>query len=1530
MASAWIAAASDCSERIYFIVENVWLNPMDHRIQKLTDAGLYHPSFEKDSCGFGLIAHMDGADSHWLVRTAISSLARLTHRGAVAADGKTGDGCGLLMKKPDGFLRAIAQESGFSLDEHYAAGMVFLNRDDRLAEAARTRLNRELQEQGLVVAGWRVVPTDASACGEESLKTLPVIEQVFVNAGKNMDAGTFERRLFVARRRTEKALAQNDSVFYVPSLSSQVVSYKGLVMPANLPVFYTDLNDERLSSAIVVFHQRFSTNTWPQWRLAQPFRYLAHNGEINTVQGNRNWALARSFTFESPLIPNMEDIRPLVSTTGSDSCTLDNMLEVLLAGGVDLFRAMRLLVPPAWQNIETMDPDLRAFYEFSSMHMEPWDGPAGLVMTDGRYAACAMDRNGLRPARYVVTRQDVARRGNGTYAGCVVILASEIGVFDYTPESVVAKGRLKPGQMIAADTQTGELLLPEDIDSDLKGRQPYRKWLKENVRHVCENLNGEVLTSQPMDDDTVNVYQKMFQVTFEERDQIIRVLGKAGQEAVGSMGDDTPMAVLSRRARSVFDYFRQQFAQVTNPPIDPLREAIVMSLETCLGREKNLFVESADHAQRLLIDSPVLTERLMRELRSNKDPAYAVEEIDLNYSATTTLASAIKAICEQAVRAVRAGKVVLVLSDRAIAKDKLPAHAALAVGAVHHRLIKEGLRCNANIIVETATTRDSHQFAVLIGYGATAVYPYLTFDVMAHMCRNGEIANFTSEQLLANYRKGIAKGLYKIMSKMGIATVASYRGAQLFEIIGLAPEIVDLCFTKTTSRIAGANFDDLEADQKRLASVAFNPRKLIDQGGYLKFIHGGEYHAYNPDVVESLRKSVESGEYGDYEVFSKLVNERQVATLRDLLKLRTDVAPIPLSEVEPIESLMKRFDTAAMSLGALSPEAHEALAIAMNELGGRSNSGEGGEDPVRYRTNKVSKIKQVASGRFGVTPEYLVNAEVLQIKIAQGAKPGEGGQLPGDKVNDLIARLRFAKPGVALISPPPHHDIYSIEDLAQLIFDLKQINPQALVSVKLVSEPGVGTIAAGVAKAYADLITIAGYDGGTGASPLTSVKYAGSPWELGLTETHQILRANNLREKVRLQTDGGLKTGLDVVKAGLLGAESFGFGTGPMIALGCKYLRICHLNNCATGVATQNDVLRRVYFKGLPEFVKNYFRFVASEVRVLMASLGVRKFDDLIGRTELLTISPGETAKQKRLDLKPIVADYGVAADAPQRCITPRNESFDKGELAEQMVRDCIDAIEGKKGGVFEYDVKNINRSIGARLSGEIAKRYGNKGMEDKPITLRLSGSAGQSFGVWNAGGLNLILEGDANDYVGKGMASGKIVIYPPSSSTFVSNNSTIIGNTCLYGATGGKLFASGLAGERFAVRNSGATAVVEGVGDHGCEYMTGGVVVVLGETGINYGAGMTGGFSYVLDVDNSFVDRYNHELVDIHRVVPESMNGHREYLVNLIREFVDETGSRWGQSILDDFDRFAGRFWLVKPKAAALETLLETLKDAA
>jgi glutamate synthase (NADPH) large chain len=1142
------------------------------------------------------------------------------------------------------------------------------------------------------------------------------------------------------------------------------------------------------------------------------------------------------------------------------------------------------------------------------------------VLTDGRYACCALDRNGLRPARFVITKDRH------------LTIASEIGVWDYAPEDVVRKGKMGPGQMIALDLSTGTLLENEDINNLLKARHPYKAWLKKGLKYLESDLIDPSLAAEPMDRRTLSVYRKMFNITAEEREEVIRVLARDESEAVGSMGDDTPMPVLSQHSRSLYDYFRQQFAQVTNPPIDPLRETIVMSLQTEIGPECNVFQPQASHANQIVLNSPVLSQRKLRQIVAMAEQGVPNTFIDLQYEPAEGLEKALQRVCREAEAAVRGGSVVLLLSDRYLVREKIPMQALLATGAIHHHLVELGLRCRCNLLVETGTARDPHHFACLIGYGATAVYPYMAYQSLYDMMKKGPVAMDTGEriELGRRYRKAICKGLLKIISKMGISTIASYRSGQLFEIIGLGPEVVELCFKGTQSRIKGANFADLQSDQQLLAKRAWNDVLTVEHGGLLKYVHGGEYHMYNPDVIATLQAAVNTGDYSLYEAYAKLVNERPASTLRDLLRLVPAGAPIPIDEVESEEAVLARFDSAGMSLGALSPEAHEALAIAMNRLGGRSNSGEGGEDPVRYGTEKNSKIKQVASGRFGVTPHYLVNAEVLQIKIAQGAKPGEGGQLPGDKVNDMIARLRFARPGVGLISPPPHHDIYSIEDLAQLIFDLKQVNPSALVSVKLVAEPGVGTIAAGVAKCYADLITISGYDGGTGASPITSIKYAGSPFELGLAETHQTLRRNDLRHRVRVQADGGLKTGLDVVKAAVLGAESFGFGTAPMVALGCKYLRICHLNNCATGVATQHDVLREKYFIGMPDMVINYFRFVAREVRQILASLGVRSIEQLIGRTEYLQAAEGQTPRQQRLDLSPLLSTAGLVDTAAQFCTQPRNPPFDQGRLAEQMVADMQEAIAGGKGGEWSYGVKNFNRSIGARVSGEIARKWGNYGMQDRPVTVRLTGSVGQSFGVWNAGGLHMILEGDANDYVGKGMASGKLVLKPHRDSEFVAKDTVIMGNTCLYGATGGELFAAGRVGERFAVRNSGACAVVEGAGDHCCEYMTGGVVCVLGTTGYNFGAGFTGGFAYVLDLDRSFVDRYNHELIDIHRLNVEVMQTQALHLQHLIERHVAETGSVWGEEILKDFRTYLSRFWLVKPKAASLDSLIENLSRAA
>ncbi|MEZ8021916.1 glutamate synthase large subunit [Vibrio sp. 1F255] len=1470
---------------------------------------LYDPSLEKDNCGFGLIAQMEGQPSHKLVRTAISALDRMTHRGGIAADGKTGDGCGLLLQKPDSYLRIIAEENNFKLGKQYAVGMIFFSQDPIKAQSAQDIVNKELAQETLTVAGWRVVPTNTDVLGPIAKDSVPNIQQVFISAPAGWRERDIERRLYIARRRIEKQITE-DKDFYICSLSTQVMVYKGLCMPADLPRFYLDLADLRMESAICLFHQRFSTNTQPRWPLAQPFRYLAHNGEINTIEGNRQWAKARAYKFSSPLLPDLQTTAPFVNETGSDSSSLDNMLDLFLAGGMDVFRAMRMLVPPAWQNHPDMDPDLRAFYDFNSKHMEPWDGPAGIVLSDGRYAACNLDRNGLRPARYVITKDNL------------ITLASEVGIWNYAPDEVAEKGRVGPGELLVIDTRRGKLWQSNEIDNDLKGRHPYKEWMEKNVHKLTpfSDLPDEQVGKRSFDDDTLKTYQKQFAMSNEESDQVLRVLGDMGQEAVGSMGDDTPMAVLSSKERLVTDYFRQKFAQVTNPPIDPLREKHVMSLATSIGKEMNVFCETDGHAYRVTFDSPVLLYSDMQQLLQLSQKHYRHVILSMHYDPNNQdLEQAIKAVCDSAEQEVSEGAVLVVLSDKGLEKGKLPIPAAMLVGAVQTRLADTNLRCDANIVVETATARDPHQFAVLLGFGATAVYPYLAYEALGKMLDDGSLDK-DYRAAMQNYQNGINKGLYKIMSKMGISTIASYRCSQLFEAVGLHSDVVELCFRGVTTRIQGASFSDFQQDIYNLSRKAWTKRKPIEHGGLLKYVHGGEYHAYNPDVVGTLQTAVKTGETSDYLSFAKQVNARPAAMLRDLMSLKKADQPLPLEQVEPNSDLFKRFDSAAMSIGALSPEAHEALAMAMNRLGGYSNSGEGGEDPRRFGTDRNSRIKQIASGRFGVTPHYLTNADVLQIKVAQGAKPGEGGQLPGHKVTAEIAKLRYSVQGVTLISPPPHHDIYSIEDLAQLIFDLKQVNPKALVSVKLVSEPGVGTIATGVAKAYADLITISGYDGGTAASPLTSVKYAGCPWELGLAETQQALVANGLRHKIRLQVDGGLKTGLDVIKGAILGAESFGFGTAPMVAMGCKFLRICHLNNCATGVATQDETLRREYFKGLPDMVVNYFTGLADEVRQYLAELGVEKLTDLIGRTDLLEAVQGLTAKQNKLDLSSIL-EAPVSPEGHPLFWTEPNAPFDKAQLNQQILDDAIDAIEKRQSTSLYYNVINTDRSVGARISGEIAKRYGNQGMAGSPIKLYLDGTAGQSFAVWNAGGVELYLTGDANDYVGKGMAGGKVVIKPHQGTAFVCNEATIIGNTCLYGATGGKLFAAGTAGERFGVRNSGTVTVIEGAGDNACEYMTGGIVAILGATGVNFGAGMTGGFAYVMDKNEDFQGRVNNESVEALSL--SDLFIHQEHLRGLIAEHLEETGSVHAEAILANFDEWIPKFYLVKPKTADLNTLL-------
>ncbi|TRX55886.1 glutamate synthase large subunit [Thalassomonas sp. M1454] len=1469
---------------------------------------LYDPNYQKDNCGFGLIAHQEGETSHKLIKTAISALDRMQHRGGIAADGKTGDGCGLLMQKPDSFFRAIATENDWNLGNKYAVGTVFLNPDPVQAELSKKILEEELSQETLEVVGWRVVPVDVNVLGPIAKGNLPAIEQIFVNGPSGWLNKDIERRLYMARRRAEKRIT--DERFYVASLSCGVTIYKGLVMPADLPNFYLDLADIRLQSSICVFHQRFSTNTSPQWHLAQPFRYLAHNGEINTIRGNRQWSRARTYRFKTPLMPDLIDAAPFVNESGSDSSSLDNMLELFMAGGMDVYRGMRLLMPPAWQNNPAMDEDLKAFYEFNSMHMEPWDGPAGVVLTDGRHVACNLDRNGLRPARYVITR-------NG-----FITLASEVGIWEYGEDEVVEKGRVGPGEMLSVDTYTGKVLKSADIDNDLKSRHPYKEWLDNNIRRLVpfDQLDAQLVGKRAFNDEQMNQYQKLFNYSYEEIQQVIKVMAENGQEATGSMGDDTPMAVLSSQSRTLYDYFRQQFAQVTNPPIDPLRERYVMSLGTCIGREHNVFNEATGHADRIMFETPVLMYTGLKQLRELDPVNYRSEVINLNYDISEGLEAAVKRVCEEAVATVRDNNtVILILSDRQIDKTKLPIPAAMAVGAVQNRLVNENLRCDSNIVVETASVRDPHQFAVLFGLGATAIYPFMAYETIEVLAETGQIS-LSPREALSNYRNAINKGLLKILSKMGISTIASYRCAGLFEIIGLSKEIMELCFPGIPSRIQGAEFTDIEQDNINLARKAWMPHQKLSHGGLLKYVHGGEYHAFNPTVVKSLQDSVQTGKYEQYKVYADEVNQRPPATLRDLVTFTDEVNAIDIDSVEPETEMFKRFDSAAMSIGALSPEAHEALAIAMNRLGGFSNSGEGGEDANRFGTVRNSRIKQIASGRFGVTPHYLVNADVLQIKVAQGAKPGEGGQLPGDKVTPLIAKLRYSVPGVTLISPPPHHDIYSIEDLAQLIFDLKQVNPKCIVSVKLVSGPGVGTIASGVAKAYADFITISGYDGGTGASPLTSVKYAGCPWELGLAEAHQSLVANGLRHKVRLQVDGGLKTGVDIVKAAILGAESFGFGTAPMVALGCKFLRICHLNNCATGIATQDQLLRDEYFKGLPDQVMNYFRFVAQEVREILASLGVPSLQDLIGRTDLLVTLKGITAKQSKLDLSSIIAPV-VAGEHTALYQTEPNPAYDKAPLNNAILAQVQDAILNKSGGDFHFTAKNTDRSVGALISGEIARHHGNQGMSANPIHLHLTGTVGQSFACWNAGGLDITLIGDANDYVGKGMAGGKITIMPPKGVNYESHLTPIMGNTCLYGATGGRLYASGCAGERFAVRNSGCNAVIEGAGDHACEYMTGGIVAILGETGLNFGAGMTGGFAYVLDEADDIDARLNGESIET--VDLADLVIHQEHLRGMINHHVEETGSPRAQYILENFSEFLTKFKLIKPKATDVKTLL-------
>ena len=1464
---------------------------------------LYKKDSFKDNCGFGLIANLQGRPSRKIVIDSIEALKSMTHRGGIGSDGKTGDGCGLMLNiNKDFFIKAIKDEQNINLSNRFAIGQLFYFEDFQLV---KSKIKKILNEEGLKLVTKRDVPINKDILGHIALDCIPNIYQIFIESNNNMSDEEFETALLQSRKFIEE-IHLNDEKLYFCSFSSKTIIYKGLMLPSDIENFYIDLQSKRFTSSICVFHQRFSTNTSPRWYLAQPFRLLAHNGEINAIRGNRNWSRARSNNFETINIPKIQQFKQIVNETGSDSSALDNMLEILVSGGINILKSIRMIIPPAWQNAQLIDPDVRSFHEYNSMHMEPWDGPAGIVMSDGKWAICVLDRNGLRPARYQIDNLNN------------ITIASETGVNPVHDENIKSKGRISPGGLLAINTENSEILSGEDVDNALKNGATYRRWLKDNAIYIESSLDKyEGPGLKKISSEEFKISSKLFLLYKEERTSVIKPLAIDSQEGTGSMGDDTALAVMSKMHRQIYDYFRQQFAQVTNPPIDSLRESSVMSLETCFGPELNVFEESPEHAKRLVISSPVLSHKKLQSILIN--PYFKCDEIKLAYKKDDDLKSALKLLQKKAVDSIKSGNTIIHLDESLPDKNSIPINSLLAVGCVHQKLVELGLRSKANIIVTSSSARDTHQIACLIGFGATAVYPTLAYQTILDLTERNELKGSPHENC-ARYRKGINKGLLKIISKMGISTISSYRGSQLFEIIGLNSDVVDLCFTNTESRIGGKNLEALDKEIKALNDYARSNLSEINVGGLLKYVHGGEYHTYNPEIVKKLQEAVSTGSQEIYNEYANLVDSRPPAMLRDLLQLEEVSKRVhKKSNLESIDNIIKRFDSAGMSLGSLSPKAHETLAEAMNTLGARSNSGEGGEGKHRYGTLKMSKIKQVASGRFGVTPHYLVNAEVLQIKIAQGAKPGEGGQLPGGKVNKLIAELRYSTPGITLISPPPHHDIYSIEDLAQLIYDLKQVNPKALVSVKLVSEPGVGTIATGVAKAYADLITISGHDGGTGASPLTSIRYAGSPWELGLAESHQSLRDAGLRHKVRLQTDGGMKTGLDVVKAAILGAESFGFGTGPMISMGCKYLRICHLNNCATGVATQRKDLIDQHFIGEKEKVINYFKFIANDVREHLRKIGVNKLEDIIGQTQYLKQLADIEDQYKSIDLSGLLEKDNENPEL-YFCTVERNDPWDKGKLSKKIIKQSKKIIDDKKKGTLNFNISNTDRSIGARISGYIAERFGEEGLPKK-LSLKFNGSAGQSFGCWNANNLHLILNGDANDYVGKGMNGGRIII--KNNAEYASNRTSVLaGNTCLYGATGGELFISGSVGERFAVRNSGASAVIEGAGDHCCEYMTGGNVLILGEIGRNFGAGMSGGIAYILKTHNFSEKNFNMEMINFDKIDSQDT----DLIYSLLKNHYSNTASKVAENIISKWNSEKKNFVKIMPieYKAALEKLKE------
>ncbi len=1452
--------------------------------------GLYDPRLEHDACGVGFIANIKGLKSHDLVKQGLQILLNLDHRGAVGADPLVGDGAGVLIQIPDDLFRDWAANAGVTLPApgHYAVAMCFLPKDDAAREIAVGQFERFLKIEGQVLLGWRDVPTDPSMLGQTVLDTMPVIKQAVIGWGPNIrDEAAFMRKLLAARKQIQNPLEQlarktkNPAVtqLYIPSLSTRTLIYKGMLLAPDVGRFYLDLSNPLVTSALALVHQRFSTNTFPSWKLAHPFRFIAHNGEINTLRGNVNWMNARRRTMESDLLgADLDKMWPLIPHGQSDSASFDNALELLIAGGYPIAHAMMMLVPEAWAGNKLMDAERRAFYEYHAALLEPWDGPAAIAFTDGRQIGATLDRNGLRPARYIVTNDDH------------VILASEAGVLPVPEDKIVRKWRLQPGKMLLIDLEQGRIIADEEIKHQLASAEPYDEWLKAAQYHLeelpdvpDENGGTKYAPAELLD------RQQAFGFSQEDLKFFLEPMAVAGEDPVGSMGCDTPLAVLSKKPRLLYDYFKQNFAQVTNPPIDPIREQLVMSLVSMIGPRPNLLGHAAGSHKRLEVHQPVLSNADLAKIRAIEelaDAAFRTATIDCTWPASEGargLENALMRICMEATDQVLADFNILILSDRAVSEDRIPIPAALATAAVHHHLIRQGLRMQTGLVVETGEAREVHHFCVLAGYGAEAINPYMAFETLEQIRKDAGI-KLGAKDVRKNYTYAIGKGILKVMSKMGISTYQSYCGAQIFDAVGLSSAFVEKYFTGTASRVEGIGLLDIaeECVARHKNAYGDNPiyKDALDVGGNYAYRLRGEDHAWTPTTIAKLQHAVRGNSWPDFRAFSAEINEQseRLLSLRGLMKFKTSEKTVKLEDVEPAAEIVKRFATGAMSFGSISREAHTTMAIAMNRLGARSNTGEGGEEADRFKTlpngdSMRSRIKQVASGRFGVTTEYLVNADDIQIKMAQGAKPGEGGQLPGKKVDKNIAKVRHSTPGVGLISPPPHHDIYSIEDLAQLIRDLKSVNQQARISVKLVSEVGVGTVAAGVAKCKADHVTISGYDGGTGASPLTSTTHAGSPWEIGLAETQQTLVLNGLRGRIAVQVDGGLRTGRDVAIAALLGADEFGFATAPLISLGCLMMRKCHLNTCPTGVATQNPVLR-ARFTGQPEHLINYFFFVAEDLREIMAQLGFRTVEEMIGRTDVLDMTDAVRHwKTQGVDLsrvlyqpkpKPGVATFNCETQA---------HDFSKA-LDHELIASCKDAIAKKKPVRLERRIRNVDRTVGAMLSGEIAKKYGHDGLPEDTIAVKFTGTAGLSFGAFLSRGVSLELIGDANDYVGKGLSGGRVIVRAPRDIGRDPTENIIIGNTVLYGAIAGEAYFEGVAGERFAVRNSGAVAVVEGTGDHGCEYMTGGVVAVLGKTGRNFAAGMSGGVAYVYDADGDFESLCNTSMVDLEKIAANSDGG--------------------------------------------------------